>query len=169
MLELSPDSPLRQAALEIEEHVGEDGWDQPPRLFALVHTADLLAAQPELAGQLGSPDSFTSIEQNASELADHLESKISQISWPAAVSGCAVVVERLMLPPEAQAELLDEVEPALKKAAMHADARRVRLVAAVLRDGRAHSAVRLRDDDVELVEGPELVPALIELLRASMS
>ena len=34
-----PDSPLRQAALEVESHVGDQGWDQAPRLFALVPTA----------------------------------------------------------------------------------------------------------------------------------
>ena len=44
-----PDSPLRRATLEMEAYVAADGWDQAPRLFALVPTADLVSKQPELA------------------------------------------------------------------------------------------------------------------------
>jgi len=35
-------SPLVTSALETERHVAAAGWDQPPRLFALVRTAGLI-------------------------------------------------------------------------------------------------------------------------------
>ncbi|MGH3622899.1 MAG: hypothetical protein ACRDQ5_14050, partial [Sciscionella sp.] len=43
---------LPQVAREVEEFVAAAGWQQPPQLFALVSTGDLLAQQPELADQL---------------------------------------------------------------------------------------------------------------------
>ena len=46
------DVALRGAVLELEKHAGEQGWDQPAQLFALVLTEELLAAQPELAPML---------------------------------------------------------------------------------------------------------------------
>lgn len=51
-------TPLVTCALETERHVAAAGWDQPPRLFALVRTADLYAREPQLrasaARQVGS-------------------------------------------------------------------------------------------------------------------
>ena len=41
--------PLAVAALETERHVAASGWDQNPRVFALVDTAALAAAEPQLA------------------------------------------------------------------------------------------------------------------------
>src|SRR4051812_33960688 len=38
---------------EVEEHVAEAGWDQPPHLFALVDTEELLRAEPQLARTMG--------------------------------------------------------------------------------------------------------------------
>lgn len=39
---------LAEAVREAEEFVGSAGWDQQPQLFALVATAELLDAQPEI-------------------------------------------------------------------------------------------------------------------------
>ena len=47
-----------------------------------------------------------------------------------------------MLPPEAEASLPDDPDELLAVVAAHPDRREVRLVAAVTRDGAAHSAVR---------------------------
>ena len=44
--------PLAVAALETERHVAASGWDQNPRVFALVDTAALAAAEPQLAASL---------------------------------------------------------------------------------------------------------------------
>ncbi len=144
-MQLMPDSPLRQAALEVESHVGAEGWDQPPRLFALVPTADLIAKEPGLADQLSDdPASMTPVEQELP--ADReLEDLLTEIVWPDAVTGCAAVVERIMLPPEAEESLPDDPDELLAVVAAHPDRREVRLVAAVVRDGaRAQRRTRQR-------------------------
>ncbi|MBC7632811.1 PPA1309 family protein [Aeromicrobium sp.] len=165
-----PDSPLRRVALEVEAHVTAEGWDQKPRLFALVTTADLIAHEPDLAKQLDpQPGGITPVEQ---ELPDdrELEDLLTDIVWPESVTGCAVVVERIMLPPEAEESLPDDPDELFAVAAAHPDRREVRLVAAVTRDGAAHSAVRVRTpEDAELLEGPDLVPGLIEHLRRTLA
>ena len=96
-------SRLAQAVREIEEHVAAAGWDQPPRLFALVHTAELLAREPGLAAALGASDrdgepvaELTPVEQE--ELPDARARSRScwpGIAWPDEVAGAALVVERL--------------------------------------------------------------------------
>ncbi|MCW2830779.1 MAG: hypothetical protein JWP31_1471, partial [Aeromicrobium sp.] len=137
-MQLMPDSPLRQAALEVEAHVAADGWDQAPRLFALVPTAELVEREPGLAEQLVlTPDGITPIEQ---ELAHdrELEDLLTEIEWPDTVMGCAAVIERIMLPPDAEDSLPDDPEALLAAAAAHPDRREVRLVAAVVRDGATH-------------------------------
>jgi len=170
-MQLMPDSPLRRAALEIEAHVGAEGWDQVPRLFALVRTADLAAREPALAAHLTEdPEGFTPVEQDGIPDDRALEDVLVDIEWPDSVDGCAAVLERIMLPPAAEESLPDDPEELLAAAVAHPDRREVRLVAAVTRDGAAHSAVRARDpDDAELLEGPDLVPGLIEHLRRTLA
>ncbi|MFT4188134.1 MAG: PPA1309 family protein [Aeromicrobium sp.] len=176
VLELRPDSPLRRAALEVEAHVAAEGWDQPPRLFALVRTADLVASQPGLAEQLGdgSDGSFTPVEQDGVPVDPGFEEALTRLSWPDSVHGCAVALERVMLPPSAQEDL--PADPALvaEAAAAHPDREDVRLVAAVLRGGKAHTTVRRRaagegSDDSDLLEGPDLVPELVALLDQTLT
>lgn len=170
--ELHPDSPLRRAALEVEQHVGSAGWDQPPRLFALVPTADLVAAEPHLAAVLGdgADGNYTSIEQEDLPADRPFEEMLGSIEWPASVAGCAAVIERLMVPASAEDALPVESVAAAAAVAAHPEREEVRLVAAVLRDGAAHSAVRSRRQGAEsdLLEGPALVPALVSLLAATL-
>lgn len=174
-MQLMPDSPLRQVALEIESHVAGDGWDQAPRLYALVRTADLLADEPELAARLGLEDNataavFTSIEQEALPADRSLEEVLTGIMWPEQVVGCAAVVERIMLPPEAEEQLPDDADELLAYVANHPDRQEVRLVAAVTRAGEVHSAVRARTpENSELLEGPGLVPGLITQLQLTLA
>jgi len=169
-MQLMPDSPLRQAALEVESHVAAEGWDQAPRLFALVPTADLIAREPALADQLSTePGSITPVEQEL-DPSRELEDLLTEIEWPDAVVGCAAVIERIMLPPEAEESLPDDPDALVAAAAAHPDRREVRLVAAVVRTGQSHSAVRAREPlDAELLEGPDLVPGLIEHLRGTLT
>ncbi|NLC98407.1 MAG: hypothetical protein GX678_04955, partial [Actinomycetales bacterium] len=129
------DSPVRQATLEVQRHVSGAGWDQPPRMFALVSTIELLKAQPELAAELGDADSYTAIEQEGLPLHRQLEELLTEIEWPESVEGCAVAVERVMLPPEAVAQLSEDENQLAAAAASHPDRREVRIVTAVLRDG----------------------------------
>src|SRR5699024_5611632 len=57
------DDPLLRAAVDTEQHVARAGWDQPPRLFALVRTSRLREREPDLVPDLGPGDGYTAIEQ----------------------------------------------------------------------------------------------------------
>lgn len=170
-----PSTPLRLVTVEVESHVAADGWDQPPRLYALVPTARLVEHEPALAERLSAqleaqPDGLTSIEQDGLPPDRPLEDVLAEIEWPDAVAGCVVVVERVMLPPEAEADLPDDEDALMTFVAEHPDRREVRLVAAVTRDGERHSAVRARDPlDAPLLEGPDLVPGLVDQLTRTLT
>ncbi|HEY8980173.1 MAG TPA: PPA1309 family protein, partial [Streptomyces sp.] len=110
-------SPLTRAVLEIDEYVSGLGWDQPARLFALVDTARLRREEPRLAAQLGLDDApetpgLTPIEQDEVPAAQPLDEFLATIAWPAAVTGCALTVERLMLPPSAEAQVPSDLNEA---------------------------------------------------------
>jgi hypothetical protein len=168
------DPALRSAVREIEAHAAEAGWDQPARLFALVPTADLVAREPQLASRLGIADggdgSLTPVEQDGVPPDTALESVLQQVVWPAEVLGCAAVVERLVLPPSADADVPDDPGQAQRYAAEHPDREDVRMVAAATRTGSTYCVLRLRthDDPRSVVEAPDLVPALLELLRSTL-
>jgi hypothetical protein len=170
-----PSTPLRLVTLEVESHVATDGWDQPPRLYSLVPTAQLVQREPALAESLSAqlasqPDGFTSIEQDGLPPGRPLEEILGEIEWPEAVAGCVAVVERVMLPPEAEDELPDDDDALLTYVAEHPDRREVRLIAAVTRGGDRHSAVRAREpEDAPLLEGPDLVPGLLDHLTRTLT
>jgi hypothetical protein len=172
--ELDTDPALAAAVLEIEGHAANAGWDQPQRLYALVPTGELVEREPALAAAMGldessSAGSFTPIEQDLA--ADQpLESVLESIVWPAGVSGCAAVVERLVLPPSADGQIPDDASEAQAFAADHPDRQEVRIVAGATRAGATYCALRLRahDDDQSVIGGAELVPALLDLLRTTL-
>jgi hypothetical protein len=173
--------PLTRAVLELDEYAAGLGWDQPSRLFALVDTARLRAEEPELAGQLGLEDSgapaasLTPVEQDELPAGTPLDEFLATIAWPDAVAGCAMTVERLMLPQSAEDSVPEELqeEGAEEKlsqwVAEHPERQEVRMTVAVLRDGRRESALRLRakDDPTEVLTGAGLVPGLAEALAAT--
>lgn len=169
------DPVLASAVREIEQHAAEAGWDQPARLYALVPTADLVAREPALAAAMGIDDataagSLTPVEQDHTPVDRSLEEVLGRIMWPAEVFGCAAVVERLVLPPEADDEIPEEPGAAEEFAAQHPDRREVRMVAGATRDGATYCALRFRDHDDpgSVVESPDLVPALLELLQSTL-
>ena len=162
--------PLSRAVVEIERHVSAAGWDQPMQLFALVPTAALLEAEPGLAAELGddAANELTPVMQEglpAGADEEGLASALARIEWPEAVSGCAVSLERVVLPGDAE-------EPADVFAAAD-DPRRheIRMVAGVLRDGERYGAVRLRshDEDEAVLTGTDLVPTLCEVLALTFA
>ncbi|MDG4535995.1 PPA1309 family protein [Streptomyces sp. AV19] len=173
-------SPLTRAVLEIDEYASGLGWDQPARLFALVDTAKLRAQAPALAAQLGlegapgsSAPSYTPIEQDKLPAGAALDKFLGTVAWPDSVAGCALTVERLMLPPSAEGSVphgMNEKQLA-KWVAGHPDRQEVRMTVAVLRDGARESAVRLREKDspTEVLTGPDLVPGLAEALAATFA
>jgi hypothetical protein len=168
------DPALRAAVREIETHASEAGWDQPARLYALVPTSDLLAREPTLAAAMGldaaSAGSLTAVEQDDVPSEAALETVLADIMWPAEVFGCAAVVERLVLPPSADEQLPPDPEAAERYAAEHPDREEVRIVAGATRDGSTYCALRMRthDDAPSVMEAPDLVPALLELLRSTL-
>lgn len=164
---------LPEVAREIEDFVAAGGWDQPPQLFALVATAELLAAEPGIAAQVDAGAPLTPIAQEP--LADAaLDEALAAIAWPDGVAGCAVVQEVAVLPPTVEAELEasgEAPEEIIKLAATHPARREARLVAAVLRDGPGACVMRLRGGEdllEELVEHPDLAPNLVEALRDTL-
>ncbi|MFG2649199.1 PPA1309 family protein [Streptomyces sp. NPDC048436] len=171
-------SPLTRAVLEIDEYASGLGWDRPARLFALVDTARLRTQEPGLANQLGldsSPEvsGLTPIEQEEIPAGKPLDEFLGTIAWPDAVAGCALTVERMMLPPSAETSVpegLSETQLA-KWVAEHPDRQEVRMTVAVLRDGARDSALRLREKDspTEVLTGSDLVPGLADALAATFA
>ncbi len=165
---------LRAAVREIEAHASEAGWDQPARLYGLVPTSDLLVREPALAAAMGldgaSAGSLTPVEQDDVPVDTPLETTLARIMWPAEVAGAAAVVERLVLPPAANEQMPTDPAAAEQYAAEHPDREEVRIVAGATRDGATHCALRMRshDDALSVVEAPDLVPALLELLRSTL-
>jgi hypothetical protein len=174
--------PLTRAVLELDEYAAGLGWDQPSRLFALVDTARLRTEEPEIADQLGldedagqQADSLTPVEQDELPTGAPLDEFLATIAWPEAVAGCAMTVERLMLPQSAEAAVPEELqeegaeERLSQWVADHPERQEVRLTVAVLRDGQRESALRLRakDSPAEVLTGAGLVPGLADALAAT--
>ncbi|MGP3985185.1 PPA1309 family protein [Streptomyces sp. 3N207] len=171
--------PLTRAVLEIDEYASGLGWDQPARLFALVNTERLRAEEPGLAGQLGLDQqqndaqgtAFTPVEQDEIPADAPLDEFLGTIAWPETVDGCAVTVERLMLPPSAEATVPEGLdgEQLARWVAEHPERSEVRMTVAVLREGERESALRLREKDspTEVLTGADLVPGLAEALAAT--
>jgi hypothetical protein len=169
--------PLLEAVREIETYVADAGWDRPPRLFALADTATLLGREPALADALGvdpaAAPPLTPVEQDSLPTDRPLEDLLATIGWPSDVAGCALVVERLVLPPAAEADLPtdgDDADGLAEAAATHRDRQDVRIVVGVLRDGSRECAVRLRSHDTtaEVLTGADLVPTLADALLATL-
>lgn len=170
---------LADAVTEIERHVARGGWDGPIRVFALISTQAALAADPELAEQLpaatiaaaqADPEHLTSVEQEDLPQSDSLETLLAQLAWPSAVTGCAVVTERVILPPSAEADLPEDPVAALRYVMSHTDREDVRMAVGTMRSGESWCAVRTRgnDADLDVAHGTDLVPGLIRAVRATL-
>lgn len=163
---------LVDAAADTERHVARLGWDQAPRMFALVRTADLLDREPTLRPQLeeGSPGGFTAIEQEGMLRTSNLESLLGRIAWPPEVDGVALAVERLVVPPEAERDLPADPVAATEALAAHPDRQDVRLLAAVLRSGESVCLLRQRNHDADdaVARGQDIAPGLVHALRATL-
>lgn len=168
---------------EVEDFLAGSGWDQPPHLFALVPTADLLAAEPGLADSLPAGGGLTPVAQDPIENPD-VASALEQICWPEAVTGCAFTQDIVVLPPAAEAELDEAVgevsapgdspeadQMALRFAHNHPERRDARLVVGVLRSGGYICLMRLRgvdDQPDQLVEHPDLAPNMVTALLRTL-
>lgn len=168
---------LRLAVTDLEQHVARGGWDGPIAVFALVRTNDAVERSPELADQLPpdalalareNPHHLTSIEQDGLPDATDLEELLAQLAWPESVDGAAVVVERIVVPPEAT-----EAAESMSVDALMAHPQRqdVRIAVGVLRTGESWCALRTRahDDDTAVGGSPDAVPGLVEAIRATLA
>jgi hypothetical protein len=149
-----PGGPLASAVRDLERHVAAAGWDQPIRLFALVRTAALLEREPGLADTVpapSDPEELSSLEQESLPAHEGPADLLARVAWPDTVDGVALTVERYVM--------------------NRGEREEVRIVVAVLRDGARWSAVRVRahDHDLEVLDGPDLVPELSEAVFASLS
>ncbi len=170
-----PDPALASAVLEVEAHVGKEGWDQPARLYALVDTHRFIAAEPQMAEAMGLAEtavsgSLTAIEQEQYNAENPIEEALETIVWPPTVDGCAVVIERLVLPPEVDDEIPSDPVEAAAFARQHPLRQEVRMVAGATRTGSTYCALRLKshDDEQSVVDGTDLVPGLVELVLGTL-
>ena len=154
-------SEIEQAVKEIEAYVAADGWDGPVRVFSLVDAATAMSVNSALAAEL--PADATGLLS--------IDELLGRLAWPDAVDGAAISLERVTLPPEAEAEIPDDAEEARRFVA--ADPRRedIRMVVGVLRNGESWCTIRLRshDSQAEAISGADLVPEMIEALLATFA
>ncbi|SOC55619.1 PPA1309 family protein [Ornithinimicrobium cerasi] len=167
-----PASALLTAAVDTERHVARAGWDQPPRLFALVPTALLREREPSLAGRLAEADdgSLTAVEQDGLPATSDLESLLGRVAWPEDVAGVALAVERIVVPPDAERDLPADPREATDRLAGHPDRKDVRLLAACLRGGEQVCLLRQRDhdDDDAVAVGRDIAPGLTHALAQTL-
>ncbi len=166
-------SPLQSVVGEVEGHVAEAGWDQPPQLFALVQTEQLLRAEPQLASTMGlvagDPSSLTPIAQESLGEGP-LDAQLAAMVFGEEVLGVVLAHEVLVLPPAAEAALA-EVDDLAAAAAEHPERREVRMVVGVVRGGGSGCVLRLRGttpEQDERVTGQDLAPALAAALLATL-
>ncbi|MGI8456675.1 MAG: PPA1309 family protein [Propionibacteriaceae bacterium] len=168
---------LVAALIDLERHVGGGGWDQPPRLFALVRTDELVAAEPALAVELGlrseddgaPPEGLTGIEQEQFTPTGDVVADLAEVAWPEAVTGCALSLESSFLPAGREADLPADPETAAAVVAAHPDRVDVRLVVGVDRYGHQHGVGRLVSAPEDLLGAPDLVPGLLAALAHTLS
>jgi hypothetical protein len=179
---------LARSVREVAEFVDAEGWGNPPQMFALVPTADLVVAEPGLVDQLDQANELTPIAQESfpddvtgGSMA--LDEFLATTSWPDAVQGCVLVQEIVVLPPDAESTLDDALAPLLADheaadaaaraaAEAHPQRREARLFAAVLRAGASLALLQVRPEDdadefgdIDLRTYPNLAPNVIEALH----
>lgn len=79
---MHPTTDLESALRDLDRHVAQDGWQQPPRLFALV------------AGDAG----FTVVEQAWTSDGNDVVKDLNAVAWPEDVAGAAISVQRVLEP-----------------------------------------------------------------------
>lgn len=144
------DAALLAVLLELERHSSELGWDGPPRLFALVHTAHLQAEESALVDALGlsttpgPADALTAVEQDGTRWSGDLLADLADLAWTDSVHGCALAVVRTFLPAGLEVEVPLDSGAAAAYVAEHPDREEVRVVVGVDRAGNRHGVARVR-------------------------
>ena len=174
MPEASVDTPdaLIAALVEIDRHVARNGWHSPPRLFALVLSDVLAAAEPQLSAQLRpdttTPGALTAIEQDEFVSSGDLIRDLAHLEWPGTVYGCALATVRMFLPANIDVELPAGPEAAAELVASHPQRQEIRVVVGADRAGNRHGVARLAAHPEELLGSPDLVPGLAAALAHTL-
>ena len=165
------DHALEKVLLDVEKHVAHLGWDQPARLFALVETADLVAAEPTLAKLLAKDaeaGALSAIEQDDFVTGQDLLEDLSRLQWPSGVFGVALSVERTFVPPEVEDQIPEDPAEAADFVNAHPLRQDIRVIAGVTRAGARHVVARVKDQPGEILSGEEMAPALLNALAATL-
>ena len=173
-----PDSAdaLVAVLLDLDRHVGRDGWDQPPRLFALVLNDVLAEAEPTLSRQMGLrttrsgglPGALTAIEQDEFRSSGDLTRDLATLEWPETVFGCALATVRTFLPAAYEADLPAEPQAAAAAVAAHPQRQEIRVVVGADRAGNCHGVGRLASRPEKVLGAPDLVPGLASALAHTL-
>jgi hypothetical protein len=157
--------PLALAVLESESNRARDGWGKPPQLYALATKASLIETDPELEDQIEAAPkgSLIPVKQEPLPPGEPLE-VLAGVHWPDHVTGCVLVTELVVLPPQTEAQAPRDPEELEQWASRRPDGRPARLAVGVSRNGDYACILRLQgDDSVEFDPGlaDDLVTALV--------
>jgi hypothetical protein len=172
----SPEA-LVAALVDLDRHVGRNGWESPPRLFALVLSDVLAAAEPQLSAQLGlrstatgaAPGALTAIEQDEFVSSGDLIRDLAHLEWPETVYGCALATVRMFLPADGDVDLPDDPVAAAQAVAQHPRRQEILVVVGADRAGNRHGVARLAAQPDELLAAQDLVPGLGAALAHTLS
>lgn len=149
---------LGRALQQCADFASGGGWGAAPSLFALVPTTTL--ADHAAGVDLGD-DLLTPVLQELDDPAKPLGELLPSVSWPAAVTGCALVTEITVAPPEG-------ADPAPQRPA--------RLIAGAVRGGPRLALLALKplpgdDPSIErdLRMHPTLATGLLDALAATLA
>lgn len=169
---------LRLAVSSLEKEVAQLGWDQSPSLFALVPTKDIFpqleaemdgAQAKQLRAALSeNPQHLTAVLQD--HLPANLMDTLGHLVFGEDVAGVAVAMERFLVSPQADAEAPTDPKEREKFLLAHPSRQDVRIVAAATRDGNTWCASRARSEDSDdmVAQGDNIVPELLEVLKAML-
>lgn len=169
---------LRLAVSSLEKDVAQLGWDQSPSLFALVPTKDIF---PQLEAEMDGAQAKqlrAALSENPQHLTavlqDHLPADLmdtlGHLVFGEDVAGVAVAMERFLVSPQADAEAPQDPKEREKFLLAHPSRQDVRIVAAATRDGNTWCASRARSEDSDdmVAQGDNIVPELLEVLKAML-
>jgi hypothetical protein len=161
-----PTDALTSAVVETARHTADDDWGLPPRLYALAKRAELTRLAVAVPERISSaPDNaLIPIEQDPLPEGKPLE-VLASIHWPREVTGCVLVTEVTVLPPDpGDTALNPDDEP---WAARYPSGRKARLTVGVLRESDQEAqyacCLRLEEDDALRVS-PDLADDLVTAL-----
>ena len=167
---------LRLAVSSLEKEVAQLGWDQSPSLFALVPTKDIFpqleaemdgAQAKQLRAALSeNPQHLTAVLQDHLPPADLMDT-LGHLVFGEDVAGA---MERFLVSPQADAEAPTDPKEREKFLLAHPSRQDVRIVAAATRDGNTWCASRARSEDSDdmVAQGDNIVPELLEVLKAML-